>query len=614
MKIAFVNMPFGMTCMPSLGLAQLESVLKERFGNRVQVATHYLNLDFARQVGDMDLYHHPYSPHGYMAEVGEWFFRDVAFPGAGDNTRTYLSRYYFEDSPEINRVREFLLQRRPGLEACLDDMIDRYDLAEADIVGFSLLFSQTVASLALARLLKRRKPGIVTIIGGAACEGEMGQVLVERVPQVDYCFSGPALVSLPEFVRSKLAGDEIGCERISGVFSKTNRAQWGDGAAGTLAPTGADLDINTNVIPDYSGFLDAHERLLPNPGRSPVLLFETSRGCARAGENACRFCGLNGLTARYRQMTADNAIRQISTLWRYVPRARFLIAVDNLMPPSYPRSVFPKLTPPKGVGMRYEVRPDLSGADIQALCRGGVTRIQPGVESLSTSTLKLMRKGITAFGNLRFLKECARHPVSLEWNLLIGTPGEEESVYEKYLKDLPRLSHLPPPTGVFPVMFVKYSDYYDHPEQYGLSLRPQEVYAHVFPFNETDCRRVAYRFLDTLANPASLDSWLERLNSLVRRWRERWDGSDGKLPARLCLVEEAGTPYVYDSRSGEAVWRPLTPSMLRLLRMLEISADSVSLAAQCQGDAMSLSEHIAFFAEQGWVFQEEGRTMSLIGP
>ena len=386
MKIALVNMPFAMTCMPSLGLAQLEAVLTAGFGGRIRVATHYLNLDFARQVGDLELYHHPYSPHGYMTDAGEWLFRASAFPEADDNTQDYLDRYYFDDSQDIAKARDFLRRQRPGLEACLEDWIDRYQLAEADIVGFSLLFSQTVASLALARLLKRRKSGIITILGGAACEGEMGQVLVERLPQVDYCFSGSALVSLPEFVRRRLAGDVAGCDRINGVFSKTNRFLWGDGTGGGLAPLGDDLDINANIIPDYHGFLDAHERLLPNPSRPPVLLFETSRGCAWARGKACRFCGLNGMNVQYRQMKAENAVRQIRALWRYVPRTRFMIAVDNLMPPAYPRAVFPKLSPPKGVAMRYEVRPDLSEEDIQALCRGGVTRLQPGIESLATST------------------------------------------------------------------------------------------------------------------------------------------------------------------------------------------------------------------------------------
>jgi magnesium-protoporphyrin IX monomethyl ester (oxidative) cyclase len=612
MKIALVNMPFAMTCLPSLGLAQLEAVLHAQFGEQVRVTTHYLNLDFAKIVGDTELYHHPYSPHGFMTDAGEWLFSAVAFPEMDDNTDAYVKRYYYGDSPSIVQAREFIVRQRAELEACLETLIDRHQLADADIVGFTLLFSQTVASMALARLLKRRNPRLITVLGGSACEGEMGQVYVERVRQVDYCFSGPALVSFPHFIRCLLAGDIEGCNRLNGVFSKTNRILWGDGRAGALAPLGDDLDINENIIPEYSGFLDTHASIFPNPQRTPVLLFETSRGCIRAQGKVCRFCGLNGLNARYRQMQAEHALCQIHALWRYVPRSRFMMAVDNLMPPIYPREVFSKLSPPAGVAMRYEVRSDLSASDIQALCRGGVTWLQPGIESLSTATLILMRKGITAFNNVRFLKECTRYPVTLEWNLLIGTPGEPETVYEKYLRDIPLMMHLPPPTGAFSVMFVKYSDYYNHQEEHHLSLQPQEFYAYIFPFSPEDIQRVAYRYVDTKKNPDWLDTWLDALNALIRCWRQRWDGMEGKLPVQLCLTETEKSFQVYDTRSGDAVWSDLTPFATQLLQFLEVPATVPEMMAYCSTDEARILEHLTFFRAHGWVFEEDGKSMSLV--
>jgi magnesium-protoporphyrin IX monomethyl ester (oxidative) cyclase len=612
MKIALVNMPFAMTCLPSLGLAQLEAVLHAQFGAQVEVTTHYLNLEFATFVGDMELYHHPYSPHGFMTDAGEWLFSAVAFPEMGDNTEAYVKRYYYGDSPAIVKAREFIVRLRSELEACLETLIERHQLAEADVVGFTLLFSQTVASLALARLLKRRNPRLITVIGGSACEGEMGQVYVERVQHVDYCFSGPALVSFPDFIRCLLAGDREGCDRIHGVFSKTNQALWGDGRAGAVAPLGDELDINENIIPEYSGFLDSHERLFPNPQRTPVLLFETSRGCIRAQGAPCRFCGLNGLNARYRQMQAEKAVQQMNALWRTVPRARFMIAVDNLMPPTYPREVFATVSPPAGVAMRYEVRPDLPASDIQALCRGGVTWLQPGIESLATATLTLMRKGITAFDNVRFLKACTSYPVTLEWNVLINTPGESEKVYEKYLLDLPLMMHLPPPTGAFSIMFVKYSDYYDHQAEHHLALQPQEFYTYVFPFSHADIERIAYRYVDANRNQDWLDAWLDRLNALIRGWRQHWEGMEGKPLPQLCLTAADQTFQVYDTRSGEALWHDLTPFAHRLLEFLDAPATVGEMVAHCAAAEELILEQLQLFRARGWLFEEEGKSMSLV--
>jgi ribosomal peptide maturation radical SAM protein 1 len=612
LKIALINMPFAMTCMPSLGMAQLEAVLKLQFGDRVQITTHYLNLEFAHQVGNLDLYHHPYSSHGYMTDAGEWLFGNLAFPDAGNKSSEYLERYYSDNHPDIVEAKAFLIQQQSGLEDFLESLIEKHALLEADIVGFTLLFSQTVASLALARLLKKQKPELITILGGASCEGETGQVLVERVPQIDYCFSGHAMVSLPEFVRCRLEGDLTGCDRINGVFSKTNRALWGDGTQNTLLPLGDELDIDACILPDFTSFLDAHERLFPNPVRKPVLLFETSRGCARAQVKPCRFCGLNGLNTKYRKMTSGHAIKQINTLWHYVPRVMFFMAVDNLMPPGYPESVFSQLSPPKGIAMRYEVRPDLSEKDLESLCRGGVTWFQPGIEALSTSTLKLMNKGGTAFGNLKFLKNCTKFPVTLEWNLLIGTPGESETVYEKYARMIPQMVHLAPPTGVFPIMFVKYSHYYRHQEEYGLTLHPLESYSYIFPFSHEDLQRVACRYSDAKTNQNQLEPWLDRLNALVLHWRERWKGQDGKIPARLCITEDADGASLYDARSGEAIWHSLTTSALALLRLLDKPASLADLQAEFLEKESQIEEILHHFVTQGWVFEEDGLYMSLI--
>src|SRR6185312_12938146 len=110
------------------------------------------------------------------------------------------------------------------------------------------------------------------------------------------------------------------------------------------------------------------------------------------------------------------------------------------------------------------------------LALGRVLRIQPGIEALLTSTLKLMRKGTTAFNGINLLKSCKRYGVTPLWNLLVGFPGETADIYQAYTKIIPSLFHLPPPSGVYPVRFDRYSPYHTHSEQYGLSLVPYDFY------------------------------------------------------------------------------------------------------------------------------------------
>src|SRR5258708_19179517 len=107
------------------------------------------------------------------------------------------------------------------------------------------------------------------------------------------------------------------------------------------------------------------------------------------------------------------------------------------MPKNYLTEVFPNLNTPPGLSIFYEVKADLSEEDIQVLAKAGVTKIQPGVEALATTTLKLMKKGTSVFTNLLLLRNCALYGISPAWDLLLGFPGEEGEVFRKYVDDLP---------------------------------------------------------------------------------------------------------------------------------------------------------------------------------
>ena len=259
----------------------------------------------------------------------------------------------------------------------------------------------------MARRLKAVNPEIITCMGGPACEGVMGRTYAAQVDAIDYVFSGPALVGFPDFVESVMSGRLAGCDRINGVFTA-------DPPAANAPVLGDDLDINTNIKLDYTEFLDAFDRTFPDCEKRPALLFETSRGCYWAEKMVCTFCGLNGLQRHYRQMTPENGLEQIESLQQWVPRCASFIAVDTAMPRDYVTALFPALDLPAGMKLMYEVRPDLTGDELGAMCKAGVAALQPGIEALSSSTLKLMRKGVTAFGNIRFLKACSRHPLALD--------------------------------------------------------------------------------------------------------------------------------------------------------------------------------------------------------
>jgi hypothetical protein len=78
-------MPFAALGNPSLALTQLSSVLSDPLGDRVSVEIHYLNQDFARAIGREVYDRIATSFETQNCGLGDWFFRQAAFPDQTDN-------------------------------------------------------------------------------------------------------------------------------------------------------------------------------------------------------------------------------------------------------------------------------------------------------------------------------------------------------------------------------------------------------------------------------------------------------------------------------------------------------------------------------------------------
>jgi magnesium-protoporphyrin IX monomethyl ester (oxidative) cyclase len=242
----------------------------------------------------------------------------------------------------------------------------------------------------------------------------------------------------------------------------------------------------------------------------------------------------------------------------------------------------------------------------------GVTSIQPGVEALATTTLKLMGKGTTAFHNLLLLKSALRHGVNLDWNLLIGFPSEPEEVYKKYMVDIPRLVHLPPPDATFPVRFDRYSPYHKHAQQYGLDLRPLDFYAMVYPFSEEELNQFAYFFSDhNYENQyiANLARWRRKIEASVGYWIVRWNGADGKPKAKL---ERGKSCLILDSRSGDAAEYELVPLAMEMLERLNEPMTLSRLVDQLGQDEREVARQMEILKGYDLIFQEGDRMLSLV--
>jgi ribosomal peptide maturation radical SAM protein 1 len=610
-RIVLVTMPFADWRKPSFALSQLAALTRREFGDAVDVEVRYLNFDFAEYLG-IDTYDAIADGVGHlMTGIGEWLFRPVAFPGVPDNAEDYFRRYY--QGAQWQEFREHIVERRAGIAEFCAGLAERHDLYSADIVGFTSMFAQHVASIGMARVIKDRNPAVTTLLGGANCEAPMGAVIAQEVDAIDAVFSGPALHTFPQFLEQLLAGGPGGVHTIPGVLTAKNCHD-----PAQRETVGRERDIDDFFTPDYTGFVadfDAHRSRLGGPETAkPILFFETSRGCWWGQRSHCTFCGLNGLGMAYRSMKPEHARAQFEWLFEFSPWCDEFVCTDNIMPKSYPKEVFAKLDPPAGVSLFYEIKVPMSEHDMAVLSQARVTRIQPGIEALSTGTLKLMNKGTTAFLNLQFLRSCLGHGITPEWNLLLGFPRETDEVYAKYVEDIPLLTHLPPPNGAFLVRFDRYSPYYTQAEEYGLELTPMDFYPLIYPFAEDQIARLAYFFTDRRVSPYMRHSitWLRPVTEQVEYWQARW--ADRDVPPELLLRSDGEAHWVHDTRDGTVRTVPLKPELLPLLRRLSAPVKADRLAADLDRPAEVVAAQLAYLHRHRLLFGEGDRVMSLVVP
>lgn len=528
--VAFVCMPHAAVMRPSIGLGQLQASLA---GAGIESQSLFPNLMFLDYVGIED--HVLFELARVEDCLGDWIFSQIAFPDfEADDTR-YIDRLLQRNPKLADALGEDAHARLFKLRALMPGFIDwvANTVLESNprIVGATSTFQQHVASLALLRRIRERAPGVITMMGGANCETVMGRATHRQFEWVDFVVSGEAdglIVPLCENILKD--GRELSPEQMPfGVLGPRHREHGypttpnGDGIP--RATTG---DINNVPLPLYNDYFAALSNTINRNRILPGLSIETARGCWWGERQHCLFCGLNGGSMEFRAKSADAVIEDMETLKARHGFARFE-AVDNIMASSFLDTLVPAIKG-RDYNVFYETKANLKPEEVKALSESGIRWIQPGIENLDTRMLKLMRKGVTAWNNIRLLRSCRQYGVRLSWTILCGFPGEDDDWFTEMAEILPALAHLQP-GGMAMLRFDRYSPYFDQAETYNLNLRPSELYEFVYPGSEEDLAEQVYFFedrdLQDRGRSMTIREETERpgLNAVrqgVREWLDAW--------------------------------------------------------------------------------------------
>ena len=524
--VLIVVPPFGGIDRPSLGAHILQAAAR-RAGYKVSIL--YANMLLAADIGVKRYTAICYAPTADL--LGERFFTAAAFdqepigrPAAGSGP---THRRVAPDDLGFD-YSEFTSLRKQAAKWC-DELALGISGRNFTVVGATTTFEQTAASIALLERVKRLSPGVVTIIGGANCEGEMSQGIASLTTAIDHIFSGESETSFIGFL---------------------NRIKSGN-PAGKFVEGNPNFDLDAIATPDFDDFYTQFETIFSEQQSAELgavwLPYETSRGCWWGQKHHCTFCGINGQGMPFRSKSPERVIAELKALTPRHPSNKILM-VDNIMPHTYFNSVLPRLADElPDLHIFYEQKSNLTLEKVATLKRAGVAVIQPGIEALSTPLLKLMKKGVTAAQNIALLRYAKSVGVAVTWNLLYAFPHDEASWFIDTARILPAIRHLSPPTGLYQLSIDRFSPYFDHPSDYGLqNVRPGAVYDEVFP-SAANIKKLAYHFTadypsGSLADPDSVAA----VSDEMVRWIA---ASKADQPPKLLISRLGEGEYImFDSR------------------------------------------------------------------
>ncbi|MCB0721423.1 MAG: RiPP maturation radical SAM C-methyltransferase [Ignavibacteriae bacterium] len=471
-NVLLISMPWAPLNEPSIGLGILKTILIEKKIN-VKVVNlniyllEYLTADTYVSLADIFALNDFLFTHCFETNVAPKQEREL------EKIIDYIQSFKpFKDTRYQDRdsIRKLLLTlRNEIIPQYLNYCLEIVSTGNHTMIGFTCLFDQTIPSLALAKLIKRKFPNKFIVFGGYALEGITGYQIKESFDFVDCVYQGEG-----EEAIEKLAYASIKKNNLSEIPGLIFRGK--DDSQIKVNPKALPINLDCSPIPNYDDFLNDLNEMANKHNvfikweRIPV---ETSRGCWWGQVKHCIFCGIDDVTMKYRRKNVERSLEMFYYLKEKYNKSIFRIC-DYILPYDYFKTLLPVLANSGKINKMFfscELKANLSYENVKILKEAGFTEVQPGIESFSTNVLKKIDKGVSSIQNIYVLLLGRMFKLSINYNFLYGFSDDEIYDYEKLLKIIPYLYHLDPPCSRLKVAVTRFAPMQVDPKRFYSSNR-----------------------------------------------------------------------------------------------------------------------------------------------
>lgn len=623
-SVLLLSMPWTAITEPSLGLAILKAQLNSE---NIACTVSHLNLFLLKYMRAST-----YLGITNMYALNEFFFTRVFEETLAPAQLSELSMrvddllvYKHFGPDERYNTREavaelYLKIRNEVVPQFLEDCLAVVAKSNATMVGFTCMFDQTIASLALAKLVRERFPNKMLVFGGYALAGPPGEQIIRSFDFVDCVAFGEGEKVIGKLARASVEPsllEEIPNllyrERPTGIIRKT-----------TLP--GIPINMDESPEPDFDDFFIDLERLNTKEKieiKWKMLPIETSRGCWWGQKSHCIFCGIDDETIKYRQRSMKNTLNLLNSLREKYSTKYFRIS-DYILPHKYYKTLLPILAAiPEEEKFVFtcELKANVSFDQFKLLRDAGFVEVQPGIESFSSRVLKKIDKGVTGIQNVFCLVLGVRFGIRVNYNFVFGFPNDDPEDYEKMLSLIPHLYHLNPPSSRVEVAIARFAPLQTDPERFGIApaLKPNPGYNVIFSpeFLEShDLQMVnyCYYFEPTYEVSDLLKNFYRLLAFQIDSWRHLHSNRKVVLSFKLTDEEIIFTDSRYHEEPNELcferkyaeVYLPCTEKIITIADLIETVAKTSP-----EIDTETILDHLT---SERLIFREGNRLVALAVP
>jgi len=348
-----------------------------------------------------------------------------------------LKRHGVDINRQIKRFRE-IVETAGKITA---DFFAEIDWTSFRIVGITSSLNQLTSSLFFAKSIKNINPGLIIVLGGAGCAGNTGKSLAKTFPFIDFVINGEGELPFSSLVMHICEPEKY--KLPDGIFTRQ-----GDSDTEITGYNKTQIkDIATLPAPDFDDYFKELSQLPAQSRFHPVLPVEFSRGC---WWNRCAFCNLNLQWKGYRAKSPQRMAEEIKYLSDRYQCIDFAF-MDNALPRKTAKDFFELVdTHRKDYNFFAELRAVHSRQELALMARAGLKDVQVGIEALSGSLLKRLKKGTSLMDNVAVMRHSADCGLNLMGNLILHFPGSTE---EQALETIRVLDFVWPYRPLLPVSF-----------------------------------------------------------------------------------------------------------------------------------------------------------------